>query len=410
MINSVSTLIKFPVKSFRKIYDNGTISENGIENHNSLNIGNMYSAVVSIADLPSEISDWTDINPRDPKTTSGVALKIKTTLTDDPEWFLFKNRGLTLLAAGVNYDNKENIVNLELSNKSIHGLLDGGHTFKVIQEYLEGLSKEEKSDIKALIKIEILEGIDDLENAVKIVEARNTSTQVKPQSIEELNQNYNSIKEILLEKPYSENVSYKEYELDDENSQKTIDIKEILSYLICFDSVNFDDKKHPIVTYSSKAAIVSHYKENMDKLLKYLPLIPEILELRDTIYIGIPEAYNHYVKGKFGSLTGVTEISGKPRFRPEILKFTGQESNYRIPSGFIYPVLAAFRNLVDSSGEKCKWKTNPIRFFDEVKNELAVRICEQAKEFRNPNKMGKDQATWRSCYDLVQLEVLKRHL
>ena len=232
MTNSSSTLIKFPVKSFRKIFDKSITLEGSEDINNTSSIGNIYSAIVSINDLPSSISDWTDINPRDPKTKSGVSLKIRATLTDDPEWFLFKNRGLTLLVSSVDYNNKENIISLELSNKSIHGLLDGGHTFKVIQEYLEELPEKEKEGINGLIKIEILEGIDELENAVKIVEARNTSTQVKPQSIEELNHNYDPLKEALKNEFYSNNISYKEYELDEENTQKTIDIKEILSYLI----------------------------------------------------------------------------------------------------------------------------------------------------------------------------------
>ncbi|MFA5025759.1 MAG: AIPR family protein [Candidatus Shapirobacteria bacterium] len=409
MNNSSSTLIKFPVKIFRKVYDGKSIFQNTTDNDNILDSGNIYSAILSIIDLPVDIGDWTEINPRDPKTSSLVATKIKDTLIDDPEWFLFKNRGLTLLASSVDFDNKNNIVSLEMSEKAIHGLLDGGHTFKVIQEYLADLSEEEKEGINAFIKVEILEGINDLESAVKIVEARNTSIQVKQQSLDELNKLYEPIKEILAGKFYSDNISYKEYELNDDNSNKTIDIKEILSYFVCFDNTNFDDKKHPTIAYSSKAAVVNHYREHLDELKKYIPLLPEILDLRDSIYMELPEAYNH-LKGKFGGLTGVVKIDGKPRYLPEVLKFTGEKSGYRIPAGFIYPILASFRNLVDCSAEKCKWKENPYRFFEELKYELASRIGEQAKQINNPNRMGKDISTWRSCYDLVQLEVLKRHL
>jgi hypothetical protein len=42
--------------------------------------------------------------------------------------------------------------------------------------------------------------------------------------------------------------------------------------------------------------------------------------------------------------------------------------------------------------------------------ELANRVGEQALEFRNPNKLGKDKATWRACYDSVELAVLRKNV
>jgi hypothetical protein len=142
---------------------------------------------------------------------------------------------------------------------------------------------------------------------------------------------------------------------------------------------------------------------------KYVDLLPSILELRDFIYIELPEAYN-LSGGKFGGLTGVLELSNKARMNKEELPFTGKESNYRIPNSFIYPILASFRNLVQIKDNKCSWKILPVKFFRELKNDLAIRLGEQAKELRNPNKLGKDSATWGRCYDLVAIEVLKRNL
>ena len=49
--------------------------------------------------------------------------------------------------------------------------------------------------------------------------------------------------------------------------------------------------------------------------------------------------------GKFGKLTGVTTYNGK---RKAQLMFTGKESKYGVPAGFVYPVLGAFRALLES--------------------------------------------------------------
>jgi hypothetical protein len=393
-----TTLIKFPAISFRRIIGPNDDSR-----------GRMYIAIVNVKDIPESLDNWRKLNPRDPKINSGVALKIQSTLKDNPEAFLFKNRGITLMVEKVDFNNKQNEIKIEMADEDKNGLLDGGHTFKVIRNYLDGLSSEDISEINAYVRIEILEGIKNVEEAIGIVESRNTSTQVKEQSIEELKKNYEEIKSVLREQSYSENIAYKEYELLEDGSKKNIDIKDILSYLVCFDTESFGSEKHPIKAYSTKASIVDHFKDNQERMKKYIPLLPVILELRDVIYLELPEAYNH-AGGKFGGLTGVSEVSNKKRMHKEKMPFTGKESTYRIPSSFIYPVLASFRNLVKIENDKCSWKTNPIKFFGELKEELAVRLGDQAKELRNPNKLGKDNATWGRCYDLVALETLKRNL
>ncbi len=394
----ISTLVKFPAISFRRI----------IGPNDDLR-GRMYIAIINVKDIPEALDDWRKLNPRDPKITSGVALKIKSTLEDNPEAFLFKNRGLTLMVEKIDFDNKNNVVNIEMIDKNKNGLLDGGHTYRVIRNYLDSLSKTEVSEINAYVRIEILEGINDIDDAIGIVESRNTSTQVKEQSIEELKKNYEEIKRVLKSQTYAENIAYKEFELLEDGSKKNIDIKDILSYLICFDIESFGSEKHPIKAYSTKASVVQHFRDNQERMIKYVSLLPTILELRDFIYLELPEAYNQS-GGKFGGLTGITEISNKARMKKEKLPFTNKESNYRIPSSFIYPILASFRNLVEIKDDKCIWKTNPIKVFRELKDDLALRLGEQAKELRNPNKLGKDSATWGRCYDLVAIEVLKRNL
>lgn len=394
-----TTLIKLPVISFRRVaspYD-----ETGAK---------MYIAVVNVKDIPEDLEDWRKLNPRDPKTTSGVARKIFDTLKDSPETFFFRNRGITLVVEKTVFDNQNNVVGLEMVDDSRNGLLDGGHTFRMIRKFTENLSSEELRDFDAYVRLEILEGIVDRETVVNIVESRNTSTQVKEQSLEELLGHYEAIKKVLSGKTYANRIAYKEYELSDEGSAKDIDVKEILSYLVCFDVEGFGRDEHPIKAYSTKSSVVDHFKNNKDRMLKYVPLLPVILELRDVIYSEIPEAYNKQ-NGKFGRLTGVVSTEGSNRRMSHTsLLFIEKESVYRIPSGFIYPILAAFRNLVRVKEKSCEWKTDPIKLFYELKKELSKRVCEQALEFRNPNKLGKDKATWRACYDAIELEVLRRNL
>lgn len=290
-----------------------------------------------------------------------------------------------------------------------YGLLDGGHTYRVLRDFVEGMKESKKEELAACVRIEIIEGIQNFDDAVEIVYARNTSAQVKDESLEELRQHFELIKQTLKEKSYANRIAYKEYELDEQGDPKDIDIKEILSYLVCFDTESFDREKHPIMTYSQKSEVVKHFIKDRSRLEKYISLLPRILDLHDEIYSELPEAYNE-TGGKFGALTGVITLKNRPKMTTEELAFTGKESGYRIPSAFIYPSLAAFRNLIRIKDGNAEWKEDPIRFYHSIKKELATRIGEQALEMRNPTKLGKDSATWGRCYDLVELETLRRGL
>ncbi len=310
----------------------------------------------------------------------------------------------------VEFDTSDSSLEIALSDPKKNGILDGGHTFKVIRNFIDGIDETELQEITACVKLEIIEGVSDFNDAINIVEARNTSTQVKDQSILELQDQFEEIKATLDGKPYASRVAYKEIEFSEDGSRKDIDIKELLSYLVCFDAEKFGDNDHPIKAYSSKGAVIDHFKNSQKedgRMSKYVPLLPKILELHDTIYQHLPEAYNAG-GGKFGQLTGVTSLANKPHKKRVDLPYIGEQSDYQIPSGFVYPVLAAFRSLVSINGKQCQWKVDPILFFKEIKKELANRVGEQALGLKNPNKLGKDNSTWRACYDFVQLELLKR--
>jgi hypothetical protein len=391
---SISTSIKLPVISLRTITT-------------ELHPGKLSVAVINIKDLPEILWEWKTVNPRDADIASWVSKKIRESLTDNPEMFLFRNRWLTIIAESIEFDNKKNILKIELSNKEKHGLLDGGHTYKVIMDYLS--ENADKEGLGAFVKLELIERVEDSE-IVSIVEARNTSSQVKDQSIAELNNLFEEIKKVLESKSYSNRIAYKEFELLEDGSEKDIDIKEILSYLICFDAWSFNDKNHPIKAYSSKKSVLDHFIANIESISKYIKLLPVILELRDIIYEELPWTYNSRW-WKFWRLTWVTFLENKPRMDKTELRFIGKNSEYRIPNSFIYPILAAFRILVNDKNWNIEWKTDPLELFQELKEDLIIdRVCEQALKLWNPNKLWKDRLVWKSCYEGVEVATIRRWL
>ncbi len=374
-----------------------------------------YSAIAKADLFLKDLYDWRGINPRDPKTTSRVAKKIAESAEHSPDMFMFKNRGLVVMADKIEFDNQRGVLTLTMTDKSKHGLLDGGHTCKILIDELNDLPPEKRDSL--YLKLEIMEGFSEVEDIVDIVDARNTSTQVKDQSLMNLQGDFNPLKDALRGESYFDLIAFKENELYSDDAKKPIDIRDIISYLICFDAKNFGQDRQPSVAYVSKAAALNHFSENHKEMNKLYPLLKDILRLRDMIYEGLPKLYNKSVNqldsnkdvaelksgGRFGRFTGVT-YKKKASYD---LYFIDESSNYGIPSGFIYPILAAFRALIKDRGDRYEWSHNPFDVFEKHGTLLALRVCERALEHRNPNKLGKEISLWRGCYEGLKLALIE---
>lgn len=142
---------------------------------------------------------------------------------------------------------------------------------------------------------------------------------------------------------------------------------------------------------------------------KYFPLAPDILKLRDTIYADLPVVWNavgnNAEGGKLGKIRGVKTLKEE-----KILPFSDHGTKHVIPSGFVYPALAAFRALVRVEDGKASWKADPFKVYAALREELISKIVDTAKRTKNPNDMGKDPDFWEVCYGKVEREVFVRKL
>jgi hypothetical protein len=377
----------FPVESFRHL-DTPFGKKSGYRD---------YFAVVALDDLP-DLSDWRRINVRDPKLTGAVPEKIRDSVRANPDLFVFMNRGIVLTAESVSFDNKTGKLSLTMSDPEIHGLLDGGHTYNIILEENENL------DFQQFVRIEILEGFQ-ADEIPQLVDARNTSNQVKDQSLMNLRGEFEKLKAAIKKRKYADLIAFKEYEVDEEGNPKPIDVREIVAILTLFDRDHFNQTTHPINAYRSKAACLKHFEVHKESFRKIYPLVDDILRLYDHIHLMLPELYNSVrgskgdvSGGKFGKLTGVTTYKGKHGVK---LHFIDKESKYGVPSGFVFPILGAFRALLEEKDGKYQWSNNidPVK---ELQGDLGLQLADTignfALEAKNPSKTGKSPLVWQACY------------
>ena len=391
------TIFRIPVVSLRRIPSKAD------------NVGlKAYIAVVDVRNLP-DLSEWRKINVRDPKINGAVPKAIRQSLDEDPESFLFKNRGLVVTAKTATFDNESAILTLDLENPDIHGLLDGGHTYRVIKSYCDDIKNETEPTEQAFIRVEILEGFDS-EQIKEIVDARNTSNQVKDQSLMELDKRFEGIKAAIAGKSYSNMVAYKEYEImegTDGKTAKPIDIREIIALMTLFDKDHFGDNNHPIAAYSQKAACLNKFRDSQKSYEKIYPLLPDILMLWDKIHRDMRIWYeNSKAKqnqiGRFGRITGVTPEKDVK------LYFLDETVNDMIPTAFKYPILAALRAFIEEAEDRYHWGTDIEDALDsELGEQLTEVVISNAIELRNPTKLGKSNSVWDQCYSKAQVWYLK---
>jgi hypothetical protein len=376
-----------PVFSFRRIE---TPYERGLGYKN-------YVAVVDAQKLP-DLSKWRDINVRDAKLRGRVPNAIRSSFAENPDEFFFMNRGLVIAADRVDFkeSGSEKRIDIVMKDPKIHGLLDGGHTYRVVQESAEGLSKD---DDPRYVRIEFITGFD-RDTISEVVDARNTSNQVRDESLANLRQEFEPIKKVLKDQPYYEKIAWSEYEELESGKPKPIDVRDIISYLITFDTGTYNSTTQPLIAYKDKRACLKHFQEHTVRLKKYYPLLPQILQLWDEIHANWAIWYGEGreeeagIRGRFGKLTAIIQS-------PETLFFKGGTAKYRMPEAYKYPILSALRAAVKSQGSGVRWATDPTKLLADTGGQLTTIVGNSVRATNNPNKVGKDVGTWSSCYLVV---------
>lgn len=385
---------------------------------------------VSIYHAYPLLTDWVGretpdkVNPRshdEDCLQSGVADEIETTITEWPKDFILANRGTTLLAKSIQYDPNTGIAEALITDEECHGLADGATTDAVIAKIqgqaanglpFRSLKKEELPPYlkEARLHLEIIVGLDgDRDRIGRLVKGRNTSRQVKSWSMSDFEGRFDWIRDILDREnaPFQGRIGY------EENAGKEITILDVLSVLTLF-HWEYDGKgggggekrKAPTVAYSSKGRMDNRLKD--DTLLvgyKALsPIMEDILRLHDHIYANFESAYEQAFgpKAKLGLRQGIESRKNKT---PLTLPLTGVQSNYVVPSGLIFPLLAALRALVEYDGTNiARWKSSPFDFFTQHGHELIGCLFEQVELLGgNPQTAGKKKAVYTALHNEARL-------
>lgn len=332
-------------------------------------------------------------NPREPILKSPVSKKIAESLEESGTIFHLLNRGITVVAKGMEFDNKTERVRLQLDEseeeKRYFGILDGGNTNARINMYREALDDEQAQEelkgryVNMQVLIPRLTGpnvpIGEMQNLLNdIKDARNSSIQVKSKSLADARRHFDTLKSVLKKESYLGQISWHEGQPGSIDALLIVTLLMIYYPRFCEEA----EGREPSNAYGHKERCLSVFLQYADaeaeQLDHWIKIVPELLRLFDELQVTFPQYYGGY----FGKIKEVQIYDerrrerGNKKYRKSVptSQFTQREMKYSYPYGWIYPIFAAFRVLV---GEKnsggARWKRDPIEFWHKHGEEICKR-------------------------------------
>ncbi|MBI5764590.1 MAG: AIPR family protein [Planctomycetes bacterium] len=390
------TALRFPTQQFRSIPS----PTEDKPTSKSPRIGIFYTHCASV---PVELWNWREVNPREVNRRSSVYRSICQTLTQEPHRFHERNRGITIVADDLSFDDKHKEVVLHLSDSKLHGVVDGAHTLDAI---LEAQKQSQEDGWPSYVFVKAFVGVD-ADQIAEIAGGLNTSQQVDLKSLENLREHFDELQRVLARESYADSIAYKM------NEVKPVDVREILYYLAVFDCDEYSKTKHPVALFGRKEGIVRRFAEQAvdpntgGSFRVLISKAPEILRLRDLIeQKALTFPIGRYKVGKGTRVRSQTH-------KENHLVFLNEDVSGKVPLGWIMPMLAGFRANVD-------WQTPPGTFswtvpIDELLDtciEELVQGIQDVHENENsrPEYVGRNAIAWRMSYNVVAQAILRWQL
>jgi hypothetical protein len=335
--------------------------------------------------------------------------------------FHLKNKGITILADGITLvDKEESIYEISLVREA-QGIVDGGHTYKIITENQSAIrdrnklvsedkslsdDDREKLLINQFVKLEILTGLN-TGVTTEIARGLNTAVQVQEQTLANHAGKFEWIKDDLKGEPCLPRIAFRE------NEDGALDVGDVLRILELFnisDYPNDGSSRHPTRAYTGKENVLASYLKRPEVLLHLRPLLKDILVLHDTISHEARDLWNQSSPRRKGGSLAFIDVADKTPFEFPFIEKTGKHRLFR---GTLFPMLAAFRWMVvdDPDTKLATWRGN---FGDVIAlwRSLAVKLMEATWETsdelgRKADAVGKSSNHWKNLYNVVAFQQMR---
>jgi hypothetical protein len=385
---------------------------------NGQSMAKQGNCFVCLSDIPKTLNNWMDVNPRKPqinkngKLNGRVGKRLTETIVNTPDLFVLKNQGITVLAESVSFSKQKGGVGeleIVLSNPLIHGVVNGGHTLRAIQEVND--DADLAAPDSAFVSLTVLTDVDS-DNIVEVAEGLNRSLQVNEASLDNLEGRFDGIKAAMVGKHGESQISYSMGDLGE------MDVEQVLFLMKLLDLKDFPDAmKHPNTIFGQPAKVLKAFAADTDpaqwgdysSAAILIPKVHEILQLWEQLY-------HLAVQGKPSrlGLLGRKKDKNVAALKPFPAPFTDglMIDRKALGAGLLYPMFAAMRANINET----KWSVGQLVWNHDPKTILDATIdpmCQIVKDGYNaakgkPAEVGKNPSVYQTCYQHVLIDIMKR--
>jgi hypothetical protein len=407
--------------------------------------------VVAARDLPRDLP--LDANARVPNVVKNpTCAEMRQTLLTRPEMFQILNGGVvcTATTVDVRQEGHEQWVTVAFDQDQLQGVVNGGHTYgcllHVIHDnpiYAEGLTlkavlgkKDKVADDPTLaplaqddeqladriakarelaqVQLELVAPVSEPEILHDIARARNLSQSVDQTALQNLAGKYDLMKAILNAAPLPFGPSFVERVVWKTNQEVPDDSTEIpvklLIHILALMNTRWYKPGVKVANevYTRSGIVIREFGEadgdDSEFYNKLAKLLPELIKLYDHIYVTLPDTDPAFpwADGK-----PPTSIKKKKALTSPLL---ARACSSKVSGAFIWPIFSAFRLLLEDDGpDALRFKTDPIRLFEDKKNELSATIQNAFdSQGRVVQQVGRASDAWIRLEGQIQMEMMIR--
>jgi hypothetical protein len=346
-----------------------------------------------------------------PPDRNKTAYKAMTkTVEEDPSSFHVHNRGITYFCEKFQYDNSKNLLTVsvpaltnggdDLDNDRKFGIGDGGHTFGVIEDTIGRAAELTNSDpewVEPFVRVHFIAGYKNSDVSIEeVVEALNTSAQVKQVSLDEYANKFDELKKALTDSGFDINqVAFRE------NENKEWAVEEIIQRMACFLKERWTET-HPASMCKSKSKALELFTNDATRpeFRKLYSVIKDVITLPEYIQSLLSEG-DVVPRRSFSNLRAV-KVLPKKWVRPG----TTFTTEHRLDLGATLPMAAAFRELLRIKGkaDRYEWRFSPHEVFKECAKPLYSVLTTRLLKVRTASQLGSDMEYWGNCAMIVMRE------
>lgn len=303
--------------------------------------------LVSFKHLPENLS--LSPNPRIANLESETAKSIRDGVVEDYESpFYLRNKGITLLVKDYVKQNN-NTFELVLDEKS--GLCDGGHTYSIIQDYIDNENYNNQ-----LVKITIVANANIKQNQ-EMSSCLNRGQKLQESIIDALSGTYDYLEQVLQKQKYFSKDIFRK------NGKTKLEPKSFVTLIEGAYAGVTENKS--INIYGGKENLTKKYKTHIDDEV-YKATIDFVPELID---------FYQYLQKHFLEKATTNSPNFKKSKKPALI-ITGEKDETYTDEAYIAPIYSNFCKLLQYKDGEVYFTKNPKVLFDKYGSILVDTVIE----------------------------------